>query len=152
DCATEIINRISWLEAKPINMLQKAQQRTFRRMIGEGAARALTGKGVEANAILDKAEQWITARGLEAARRWFLIASAIPALPLTLTAAVLWLNRDALVAKWGAFEVDLLIATLVGSLGAHLSIIWNTRKAPCVPEAGATVHYLEAFARIIAGM
>ena len=150
--APEIMNRISWLEAKPIDMLQQTQQRTFRRMLGEGAARALSGNLDEANDILDKAEAWITARSQEVARQWLLRGSAILALPLTVAAAILWFNRAPFIARWGPGEVDLLMATLLGSLGAHLSIIWNTRKAPCVPEAGRTVHYLESFARVVAGM
>ena len=74
--APEIMNRISWLEAKPVEMLQQTQQRTFRRMLGEGAARALSGSLDEANTF------WIKPKhGLPHAVRKSLASGCCGALP-----------------------------------------------------------------------
>src|SRR5262245_29582067 len=42
--SAEVLNRVSWLEAKPIYMSKEDQRRTYRRMLGEGVARMLAGR------------------------------------------------------------------------------------------------------------
>jgi hypothetical protein len=69
----DVANRIGNLETLSLTQLLPEQREPFERVLGESMARVLGDKTEDkAIAALDKAEEYLKARGTENARRWFL--------------------------------------------------------------------------------
>ena len=89
-----IANQIGHLETLSITQLSKTQREPFARLLGEAMARILGGnEEEEARTVLDKAEAYLNARGLENARRWYLTgAFKIAVLALSIAGVLLALR------------------------------------------------------------
>jgi hypothetical protein len=147
-----VLNNVSKLEAVSVSHLSEEQVRSFRRMLGEGVARALDGEAEQASEILAVAEQWIGKRNSEAARRWYLTSATIAALCSAIGGGLVWLFREPLIAAHGRNALEVLLGTSTGGLGAFLFLISRTRKLNIDSSAGRQIHYFEGALRVIAGV
>jgi hypothetical protein len=147
-----IQGRITCLEAIPVDHLPVSIKRAFRSILGEAMCAAFEKKQKDAEALLEKAEEFISARNHEHARQWYVWASSIAtAVAVAATWIVMnsyvWIHPDAAAAR-----VNIAAAGIGGSVGALLSILLRIGRAPLDPAAGKVVHRLEGTARVCVGI
>lgn len=145
------LNRVSRLEAIDTSYLTTERIKSYARMIAEGVARLFQKNLPAAQAAFDFAEQWITARNTEVARRWYLVGSGGAALVLAVAVFILGFWSNALRAWLSLPIYNILMGTSVGGLGAWLSVIQRSRTTELDIAAGPPLHYLEGAFRIMAG-
>jgi hypothetical protein len=145
------LNRVGRLEAVDTSYLTINRIKSYRRMIAEGVARLFQKNLPAAQAAFDLAEQWITARNTEIARRWYLVGSGGAALVSVVAVFILGFWSDSLRAWFGLPIYNILMGTSVGGLGAWLSVIQRSRTTELDVAAGPGLHYLEGAFRIMAG-
>jgi hypothetical protein len=121
-------------------------------MLGEGLARCLHDDYGNGKAILDAANQFVSARNQETARKWLVCATSVATTAVLLLAIPLWLGRSSVSLTWGQHFLPLLIACVSGALGALFSVLIRAAKIPLDPAAGPWLHYLEGAAHVVAGM
>ncbi len=147
----EILIRAAAVECVP-NDHQKANIRlNFKRMIGEGVARALEGECETAKKILDQAQLYIDARNVEKARYWQLCTACSLGIILGLCGLALWSLRNSVSQKCGEPAYFLVLAGIAGSVGAVLSMIFRMGNSSPTSEAPKSLHILEATSRVLAG-
>jgi hypothetical protein len=147
----EVLNEVSYLECVDVTALKPHQLEGFRRMLGEAVARLLDTKDPnQARAVLSYARQYITARFTENARLWYLSASSIATLLVTIIISSLLLNREAI--HLGEKAVTVILGIGGGALGALLSILLRSEGVPKDISAGRKLYYCEAISKIVAGM
>jgi hypothetical protein len=146
------LNRVGRLEAVDTTYLLDKRLESYRRMVAEGVSRLFEKNLPAAQAAFDLAEQWITARNTEVARRWYLTGSGAAALLAAFAVLVLGFWSDALRAWFGVPVYNTIMGTSVGGLGAWLSVIQRSRTTELDIAAGPTLHYLEGAFRIMVGM
>lgn len=148
----EVANRTSYLESASKGLLQHGQIEHFARLLGEAMARIIGDKNAEkANQILDDAESYLNARSFENARIWYIQTAFILTLVVVFGAAVLWVGRMHVEAIVGHEAFHILLASLLGAVGALFSILSRTKKLEVDPAAGELIHRLESGARIAVG-
>ena len=147
-----VLNRVASLEAMPCDELARSMKLQFKRLIGEGIARALGGNFKGAQSILKSAEQYIQARNEETSRFWYLSGSALMALPFVLIGCLFWIGRGWLQESIGPLAFWEVLSGCAGALGALLSVIGRTGALHFDCSAGKRLHYLEASSRIAAGV
>jgi hypothetical protein len=148
----QYLNQVARLEAVDTSHLLDGRKQSYARMIGEGVARLFQKNLEAAEAAFNLAEEWITARNTEVARRWYLVGSGATALVSAVAVLILgfWINP--LQTRLDVPTYNILMGTSMGGLGAWLSVIQRSRKTELDVAAGPTLHYLEGAFRIIAGM
>jgi hypothetical protein len=148
-----VLNRVSMLEAIPVDHLTEQQVFSFRRMVAEGVARLFDkeSSSESAMAALNVAEAWVTARNHEVARLWYLIASGVAAGIVGVVCVLLWLFRNLARAYLSADAFDVAMGGTLGGVGALLSVMQRSRSLDLEPAAGKVLHYMEGAARIIVG-
>jgi len=148
-----VTNKVGLLEALSMSLLSPRHSLPFRRLLGESLARALSERDAKnALAILDHAEEYMTARSRERARTWYLSAAAIVTTIILIIVGTLWFDRAATTNILGKTAFDTVLGAGAGSLGALLSIITRSNDISMDASAGPIVHYLEAAARIVVGV
>ena len=147
----DILNRAAILECIPNDQHGETIRMNFKRMIGEGVARALDNDHQNATKILDKAESYITDRNIETARFWQLTTSTICGVCFALIGVCLWSLRNLLFPVWGETAFFLLFSAVAGAVGANLSFIFRIGNAKITSEAIRRLHILEALSRIFGG-
>ena len=147
----DILNRVAALEATPCDEIPRRMKVQFKRLVGEGVARALDGDFDGAKSILKSAGEYIKARSQETSRFWYLSASSLMSLPFIVFGATFWLLRGPLIAGLGNGAFWVIVSGCAGALGASLSVIGRTGKLHFDSSAGRRLHYLEASSRIWAG-
>jgi hypothetical protein len=145
------LNKIGWLEAVDTSHLECRQRESYQRMIGEGVARLFQKNLGAAQAAFDLADEWITARNNEVARRWYLRGSGAVAVLSLLAVFILGVRMEELHTKFPPDVYNILMGTAVGGLGAWLSIVQRSRRTELDVAAGPLLHHLEGAFRIIAG-
>jgi hypothetical protein len=148
----KILNRQALLESMPNHDLAEKIRLSFKRMIGEAVARALSHDYANAEKILDNAEQFYVARQGELARSWYLATGGVTTLVIGSAGVVMWLLRQPVKSIVGTLVFWLMMCAIAGAGGAFLSIIMRMGKATLDSAAGKTLHCLECLSRIIAGM
>jgi hypothetical protein len=149
----EVANRIGHLETLSITQLSRDQREPFARLLAEAMARILGDRDEgKAEAVLDKAEAYLKARGTENARRWYLQGSGIVALMALAVAAMLLLIRSRVANPGWLGALDIMIGTAMGSLGALISIGSRAESIHLEPVAGPKIHKFEGMVRLMAGM
>ncbi len=150
-----ITRNVTRLEAVPIDHLSNGNRLGFRQQLGTAVSLGLQEDFTNAKELLHDAEDFVTARNNEVARRWFLESSGIAALFAlgALLTPSLWCYYEHASDAAGltTFEKVFLCAAS-GALGAFLSIISRISKVPLDPAAGKYIHYLEGMSRIAAGV
>lgn len=147
----EIINRAAELECVPLDHHSKGIRLNYRRMIGEGVARSLEHDFENAQAMMQKATDYIKKRKEDQNRFWYLIASGIAGLICIVISLFIWINRENVAVLLGVSGLFILLASLAGGIGALLSIILRIGKVNTDIDAGRSIHYLEGVSRIVAG-
>jgi len=151
DCG-KILSRIAVLEAVPVSHLPVGTRIAFRAMLGEGLARSLHDDHANAKSLLDAANQFVSARNQEVARRWFVCATSLAVVGALCAAAVMWLNRESLTATWGEHYIPIAVGCAAGATGAYFSVLTRAAKIPLDPTAGRLLHYMEGGGHVVAGM
>ena len=153
DCRfNEIMNNEAELESVP-NRHQPCETRlTFKKMIGNAVACALQEDYVCAQAMLDKAREYIVKRNVEVARMWQLKTVLWLLLGPLLVVFVATGCRACIEDRFGATVLLLLLAGAAGGFGAFLSIIYKLGTSKPSSESPRALQVLEALARIIAGI
>jgi hypothetical protein len=147
----EILNLVASVECIP-NDHQKANVRlNFKRMVGEGVARALDGEYESAKEMLEEARGYINARNIEKARYWQLCTACTIGMSVLLGSLFLWRFRSFPIQTWGESVYYLTLAAMAGSIGAVLSMIFRMGKSSPTSESPRALHILEAGSRILAG-
>jgi hypothetical protein len=142
-----VFNRVSELEAIPLEGLSEAAKLAFRTMVAEGVARALDDEdNKSAEKIHNQAEAFVRARLAELARSWYLTTGLFA---LLLAALVMGLEWFFLRAEVYATYAMCLAA---GAAGAAFSLIARIGSFPLDPAAGRRLHTLEAVARVLVGV
>jgi hypothetical protein len=147
----EMLNRAADLECIPNDHLKKNVRLNFKRMLGEGVARSLDHDYDNADIMLEKAYAYITDRNVESARCWQLCTVCILGPILALLGLGLWAYRNLLIQAWGDAPYFLVLAAIVGPLGAVLSMIFRMGRNFPTSEAPRMLHILEASSRVLAG-
>jgi hypothetical protein len=148
-----VMHRVDLLLSTPTGLLTANNQVAFKRLIGGAIARLLDDKESDnANSILDKAEGYLKTRTTESARIWFLCSTLLISVVAVLFGAVLMTFRDAVQRRVGITTFEIALATLMGSIGAFISLGWRVTDLNVDPMAGPGVHYFEGAVRAIAGM
>jgi len=148
-----VLNRVSLLGAVQIDGLSTEIRRSFRRMIGEALARLLANLDVDsANQILDKAQEYVNARNLELARRWYVTAAGSVSGVALVVAFIMWWAKAFIVEQLGKMAFDLLMSTCSGAVGATISLLLDIEKRPLDATAGRPAHLFAGITRIVTGM
>ncbi len=147
----EILNRAATIECIPNDHQRRSIRTNFKRMIGEGVARALKSDFTNAQKILERAYDYITSRNIEIARYWQLTTSLIAGIIAAFFGILLWSLRGAAISAWGATGTFAILSSFAGAIGATFSIVFRIGGAQITSEADRSLHVLEAFSRIIAG-
>jgi hypothetical protein len=145
--------RADLLKSIPRELLADTQFEALQRQVGAAMAGLLDDKiSDNANSILDKAETYLRTRTTERARRWFLSAAFCVTGGALLVATLLMLFRGTIQPRIGLNGFEIALATLMGSLGAVLSMVLRMTKLDIDAMAGSGVHYFEGAVRSLAGM
>lgn len=148
-----VMGRVDLLLSTPDDLLTLSQQEAFRRLIGGAIARLLDdAESSNANSILDKAEAYLRTRTTERARIWFLSSALLIAGMAVLIGVVLVVFRTTVQSRIGITAFEVSLATLMGSVGAFLSLGRRVSTLSVDAMAGAGVHYCEGAIRATAGM
>ena len=147
-----ITRNVSRLEAVPIDHLSDVLRRGFRFQLGTVLALGLDKDFANAKELLHCAEDFVTARNNEVARRWFLESTGTVVI-LVILFPSLWGYYGRLMEQQGLtlFE-KVAFCGAAGAVGSFFSVISRVSKSPLNPAAGRYIHYLEGTCRIIAGI
>lgn len=148
-----VANQIGHLETLSITQLTKAQREPFARLLGEAMARVIGGgKEEEAMAVLEKAGAYLSARGLENARLWYLKgAGKVAAVSLVIAVGLLAV-RSRIANPQLLDALAILAGTMMGGIGAFLSISGRTESIRLDPVAGERIHRIEGMVRVAVGL
>ena len=148
-----IANQIGHLETLSITQLSKTQREPFARLLGEAMARILGGgEEKEAEEALDKAHSYLDTRGGENARRWYLEGVLFVSLAALAAAAILFLVRSTTANATWLNSLEIMIGTMMGSVGALLSITSRSEMIHLEAVAGPEIHRFEGAIRVLVGM
>ena len=148
----KILNRAASLECVPNSHHKTTVRINFKRMVGEGVARALSHDYDSASAMLDQAKLYIEDRNVEQARYWQLSTGCSLGLTFALLGVIAWCARGYLIAYWDAPVYFLLLSGGAGALGSVLSMIFRMGSTFPTSEAPQSLHRLEAASRVFAGV
>jgi hypothetical protein len=147
----EILIRAAAVECIPNDHQKENIRLNFKRMVGEGVARALEHEYDIGRKIVEQARQYIEARNVEKARYWQLCTACVLGVMLGLCGLALWWFRAFPIRAWGEPAYFLFMAGVAGSIGAVLSMIFRMGHTFPTSEAPRALHILEAASRVLAG-
>lgn len=148
----QVKNTIDSLESVPIDNLDEKTIINFKKQLGEALIRAFESDFENAKKMVELAQEFIIKRNIEQSRFMFLTscgASASLALALFI---ILWFFRDYFCLSLGVSVFYTTLASLIGGLGALLSVILRMGKSNLDYNASKRLHYLEGSSRVVAGM
>jgi hypothetical protein len=122
-----------------------------KRMIGEGMARAFSGKCNEARGALKQAEVFIAQKSVQVSRYWTLRVGFLCFLVAISGCLFLAIHRDPVCRVLGHTLHLLILAGCLGGIGAFLALILRIGKHQIGSDAGLDLHVAEAGVRIVAG-
>lgn len=148
----EVLNIVARLEAQSNFINNKLMLFDFRKRIGEGLARCLSGYPKE-NAItaLKEVAVELKARNKEVSWIWYFQASYWVTLALAVVFAMCWLKRDTLRAEINPIAFEAILGAICGTFGALLSVTARSNRLTFDANAGKNLHTLEGLARVAAG-
>jgi hypothetical protein len=148
----EVANEIGHLETLAGDRLHPPQKLAFERLLAEGMARILGDRDpVKAREALDHAGKYLEARSTENARSWHVGAAAVTASVAAVLLLVDVTCFAGLTKYFGETLLSVITASLLGALGALLSILSRVQKLEVDPSAGKFIHHFEGVCRIAAG-
>jgi len=143
---SRILVRAEVLQSLPIEHCKDAHIRASRVLIAQAVQAILCGESETAAATLDEAEQFIAARSAEVARRWYIEASTVAIIVISIVAFVLS-RTETLAAPFREF----CGFAAFGAVGAYLSMLQRLAGFPWDPCAGRLLHTYESVARLLIG-
>jgi hypothetical protein len=147
-----IRTRITVLDAVDTSHLKRETVTSFRELLGDAVVCAIKDKNLDAaNESLDKAEEYINARNSEAARYWYVTASAAATLVVVGLGVAVGLLNKVLDERFGEGLKECLLGAWAGGVGAFFSILLRIGKSPLDASAGKRMHYLEGVSRVAVG-
>lgn len=147
----EIMNYASRIEFIPSSRHDLDIRVNFKSMIGEAIARSFDHDYENAWKMLKDAEEYIRERNAEKSRYWYLSASGMTALSISVVGYIGWYFRHDLVPALGPTAFFLSLSGTAGAPGALFSVIMRLGKTKMNPDAGKNLHYWEGFYRVVAG-
>lgn len=147
----EILIRAATVECIPNDHQEENVRLNFKRMVGEGVARAIERDYDSAKKILEAARLYIETRNVEKARYWQLCTACALGVVLGFSGLTLWWFRARPIQACGEPAYFLILAGIAGSIGAVLSMILRMGRSFPTSEAPRALHILEAASRILAG-
>jgi hypothetical protein len=147
----DILSLAAAIETTPCQHMSESVRVNFKRLIGEGIARALQEDYSNARAILKRAETFVMLRSQEQSRYWYVTASGTAGAVMTLLFIVLWIFRVPVIENLGATAFRAVLAAAAGAMGATLSIIMRMGKLQLDCLSGKPLHYVEGVSRVAAG-
>ncbi len=148
-----IMNQVVHLEALSQGHLEEKELLTFKRILIESVSRLLEERSAKnAASNLKKAEEYLIKRTREKARLWFLSSSIITTSFIIFVFSILWTFRDVLLSYIGSIGFQTIIASLVGSIGALISVLNRSDTITTDFFAGRPIHFFEGAVRIIFGI
>lgn len=147
----EVLNLAAAVECIPNSHLRKDVRLNFKRMIGEGVARALDRYFEGAKKILEEARLYIEARNVESARYWQLCTACSSGVLIGVSGLILWSFRNFFFRSWTEPTYFLVLAGGCGSIGAVLSMIFRMGRSFPTSDAPRTLHIAEAISKVMAG-
>ena len=147
----EILNKAANVESIP-NIQQKPLVRlNFKRMVGEGIARAFDADWDNAARIISEADKYIRERNSELARYWQLSMAIVLGVSSLFAGATMWSLRGVFVEVIGGSGYQVALGALVGMSGAVLSMILRIGRLNVSSESEKNLHYLEVCGRCLVG-
>jgi hypothetical protein len=147
-----IANRLGHLETISRTQLRNSQYYEFARILAEGMARIIGDEDEKmANELLDKAESYLLIRGTENARIWYVKGSISISFLLFILIFLLGTFRMQIIQYYGVDTFEITFGSLIGGFGALFFLLTRSGKILIDPAAGAYIHYIESFARVLTG-
>lgn len=147
----QIISRAAAIECTPNKQHCEEVREAFKRMVGEGIARALDHDYESAALVLDRALAYITDRNVEDARYYQLLTACVLGVFLFIAGAIFWLLREPAIRHLTELAYFVFMSAGAGGLGAVLSMIFRLGNSFPTCEAPIKLHVLEATGRVLAG-
>lgn len=149
----KVLNRQAYLESKARFITDQGQKLHIQRMIAEGIARYMDSLSAErAKEIHDIVENEIRECSIRTSWQWYFSGAYYLAAAATLLMLPAWVLRVELRGWLGLAGFDVLMGTLMGAIGALLSIASRGDRITLDANAGMLLHQAEGLARILVGM
>lgn len=145
-------NEIDSSESIPLNNLDEKVIISFKKQIGEALIRAFECDFENARKMVKIAQDYILKRNIEQSRYMFLTSCGITSVVALFLLILLWVFRDFAFSLFGQTVFYLILSSLIGSLGALLSVILRMGKSNLDYNASKKLHYLEGSSRVLAGI
>ncbi|CAB3872101.1 hypothetical protein LMG26686_03020 [Achromobacter mucicolens] len=152
DYCGEVLNIVATLEAQSNFITDKDCLYSFRKRIGEGLARCLSGYPREISVTaLDEVSTELRLRNKEVSWVWYFEAAHRLTLGLAVVFAALWMGRSSVRAELSEVAFDAILGAICGTFGALLSVTARSNRLTFDANAGKSLHVSEGLARIVAG-
>lgn len=148
----QVKNDIDSSESIPLNYLDEKVVISFKKQVGEALIRAFECDFDNARKMIKLAQEYILKRSIEQSRYMFLISCGSTSFISISFFILFWLFRNFLLPITGESVFYVALSSLIGALGALLSVILRMGKAHLDYNASKKLHYLEGSSRIIAGI
>ncbi|ELG4788251.1 hypothetical protein RAL05_004437 [Vibrio vulnificus] len=149
----EILNRAASLEAESSFIPDESILMSIRFLIGKSYSMLYTeGSVLQANKLLDLAEQKLTEQKRNYSRFWYFTTSIIAVGVCAFLLLLVWLYRTQLAVLIGENAVHVLLGAFVGGFGALLSVYTRAGQLEFDATAGKELHSLEAILRVVMGL
>lgn len=134
-----VIARALSVEATPCKHLKEQEWMAFKKILGASIVSAFEESYDDAETLMNQARVYLKQRTEERSRRWMLVNSTVLMLILGLVGCLL-------------FASAVRIPSLFGLLGAYVSIVGHSGSRRTDAGAGRTLHWVEAFVRLVVGI
>lgn len=148
----EVKNEIDSAECIPSDNLDEKIITSFKKQLGEALIRAFEKDFENAHKMVANAKEFVLKRSVEESRFLFLTSCAFATLISMIVFVLLWLNKENSIILFGETVYYSTLASLIGALGALLSVILRMGKSNLDFNASKKLHYLEGASRVVAGM
>lgn len=149
----KVLNRQAQLESMARFITEDGHRLHIQRMIAEGMARYMDSLSVErAREIHDVVESEIRECSVRTSWQWYFSGAYMLAATSIVLMLLGWLFRTDLRGLLGPAAFDVAFGTLMGSVGALLSIASRGDRITLDANAGPLLHQTEGLARVLVGM
>lgn len=149
----KVLNRQAYPESKARFITDEKRNLHIQRMIVEGVARYMDSLPLEqAKEIHDIVEGEIRECSIRMSWQWYFNAAYSLVTASMFLMMLAWTVRTELRDVIGVAAFDVVFGTLMGSIGALLSIASRGDRLTLDANAGAVLHRTEGLARVLVGM
>lgn len=134
-----LIARALSVEATPCKHLKEQEWMAFKKILGASIVSAFEESYDDAETLMNQARVYLKQRTEERSRRWMLVNSTVLMLILGLVGCL-------------CFDSTVRMPSLFGLFGAYVSIVGHSGARRTDAGAGRTLHWVEAFVRLVVGI